>query len=163
MNRARLKESLGCRFRIRPAPVVVDERGLAHPADDTWIVTAVEPDGLRLIGISSSYAPLVPWDHIVERLSNPVAQTDQNGEAFLLLKSQVIFDRRGVRFEPLLRPLMAPKLRRPSRTNPIVNPVADTPSKGTDASALLAIGFVALAALGRRWSSEHGLKLAERR
>src|SRR5258708_26261899 len=87
MNKAKLKDSLGRRFKIRPTPMSVNEYGLGRPLDDTWIVSAVEGDGLRLIGITSSYAPLLSWDHIVQRLSKPVMQPDPHREALLLLKN----------------------------------------------------------------------------
>lgn len=148
MNRKMLERSLGRRFRIRPVPITVDDYGIPRELDETWLVAGVEAEGLRLQGISSSYTVLIGWDHIVERLSNPVTDPSLLGEAFLLLKSQMIFEKREVRYEPLLRPHVPPRVQRSGARKPLLIPIAGTPNKTLEAIWIGVLALLLVRALG---------------
>jgi hypothetical protein len=99
MNRSRLRQSLGKRFRLDPP--AINEGG--RIVDDIYTCERIDDEGMDLHGVHSSYAFRLNFDQVRERLSNPtpLARTLHDAEAILLLKVQVAFTPQGVHFTPI--------------------------------------------------------------
>ncbi len=159
MMKAKLADSVGTRFRLHPAPLIEDEYG-RRELQDVFIVERLEGEGLRFCGITSSRVFTLGFDHVIERLSNPVAQPLLYGEAILKLKSRVVFGRDGVRYELLdrtsQRPAKRPRARRKRQSRSNLQPSVGwnalpskvlsigTPSHSSESGAA---GLIALAIL----------------
>lgn len=167
MMKDKLADSVGKRFRLHPAPVIEDERG-RRELDVTLIAERLEGEGFRLSGVASPYSFVLGFDHVIERISNPVAQPMVHGEAILKLKTQVVFGPGGVRFELLDRLFTRPERLRPGarrvRRSPrrrrgaaaagvalpkgvIAIPLAGTNNKTAEVIAFMVLAVLLIAAL----------------
>ena len=136
---------------------------------DPFIAVGVEGEGFRLSGIGSPYSFVLGFDHVIERVSNPVTQPILHGAAILKLKTQIVFGPERVRFELLDRIFTRPERMRPRarrvRRSPrrrrgataagvalpkgvIAIPLAGTNNKTAEMIALVLLAVLLIAALG---------------
>jgi hypothetical protein len=149
MNRSKLRESVGKRFRFDPPAVEVDGTGNERVVPNVYICERVDHEGMYFSGAYSPSAPKINFDQVKERLSNPTpgAQTLHDAEAILLLKVQVVYTPRGLEYRPIRFDAPAGQRRHRRADRSVVIPIAGTQNKIVEAFWIVTLGLLVIGAL----------------